>query len=451
MSNISSYAKMNQYTGSITISTPTIMNIHAHTQAAYESFLRFAGESKISLLHPDSRFRTLVVARLLADPDIHTLYYALDVDDINLRNFLTGIIRRLSLQHATFGRLLSMLPANNLDDPNKHMELVINTFIDELSEIESDSFYLILDEFDRADLADDIKRFVERLSHSAPGHCRIVLNGRSLPRMPWLSMMAKRHAIIVRDEMLVRTNFYHKPNNHDASVKVLSLGPGYVFLDDLLVDKWEGHLPRLLLFYALDRPDVTRNQICGTFWPNLDIDQAVNVFHVTKRRLHKALNLDILAHDGTYYRTDMNVPIYFDAIEFVEALLEGRYGDPDDPFELWQKVAKLYRGPYLEGHNEDWILERREAYLSAYMEALDNIAELWIKDEKYELALLTLVRAIETDFSYDEFHLKLLRLYVTLGRRAEAVAHYREMERRAKTAKTRLSDDIQQLFRDISA
>ena len=427
------------------------MNIHDHTQSAYESFLRYAGDSKIALLHPSSRFRSLIVARLLADPNIHTLYYALDVDDISLPNFLTGIIRSLSLQHATFGRHLSVLPGNTLDAPNKNMDLVLQTFINELAEIEADVFYLVLDEFDRADLADDIKRFVERLSHSAPARCRIVLNGRSLPRMPWLSMIAKRHAIIIRDDLLVRTNFYHKPNDSNATVKVLSLGPGYVFLDDFLVDNWEGHLPRLLLFYALDRPNVTRNQICQTFWPNLDIDQAVNVFHVTKRRLHKALNLDVLAHDGTYYRTHKDVPIYFDAIEFVEALLEGRYGTPDDPFELWQKVAKLYRGPYLEGHNEGWILERRDAYRSAYMEALDNIADLWMADDKYELALLTLVRAIETDFTYDDFHLKLLRLYVTLGRRAEAVAHYREMERRAKANKTPLSGEIRQLFSDITA
>ncbi len=429
----------------------SVLSIHERTQRAYETFLYFAGEAKITLLHPASNYRAIIIARLLADAQVTALYHALDVDDINLANLLTGLIRSLARQHPTFGRHLSVLPGAVLADPFKHLDLVVRTCIRELEDIEADVFYLVLDEFDRADLADDIKRFVERLSHAAPTRCKLVLNGRSLPRMPWLSMIAKRHAIIVQDEMLVKQRIYNRHNDENASLKVLSLGPGYVFQDDHLVDNWEGHLPRLLLYFALDRSEVTRNQICHTFWPKLNIDQAVNVFHVTKRRLHKALNLDILSHDGAYYRTDEDIPLYFDAIDFVETLLEGRFGAPDDPFELWQKAAKLYRGPYLEGHNEPWIIERREAYQAAYIEALENTAELWIQDGKHELALMTLNRAIAADYAQDNLHLKLLRLYVKLGRRAEAVAHYRDLEKRARASKSSISAPIQQLFSDITA
>ena len=427
------------------------MNIQEVTLTAYESFLRYSSQAKIILLHPASRYRSVVLARLLGDSQVVTFYYALDIDDINLRNFLIGIMASLSRQHATFGRKLNVLQENVLLDPNRHMDSILRTFISELSELTDGEFCLVLDEFDRADPADDVQRFVERLSHIAPDRCKIVLNGRSLPRMPWLSMIAKRHAMILRDSHIVREDIYSNRNLEGASLKVLSMGPGYVFLDDYLIDDWEGHLPRLLLFFAMDRPEVTRNQICNTFWPNLDIDQAVNVFHVTKRRLHKALGMDILSHDGTYYRVAPEIPFYFDAFEFVESLLEGRHGEPQDPFELWQRVAKLYRGPFLQGHNEDWIEERRDAYRVAYLEALENIADIWEADEKYELALHTLTRAIETDFSHEEIHLKLLKLYVRLGRRAEAVAHFRQLERWAKSTKTRLSGEIRQLFNDITA
>ena len=426
------------------------MNIQEVTLTAYESFLRYSSQAKIILLHPASRYRSVVLARLLGDSQVVTFYYALDIDDINLRNFLIGIMSSLSRQHATFGRKLNVLQESVLLDPNRHMDSVLRTFISELSELANGEFCLILDEFDRADPADDVQRFVERLSHIAPDRCKIVLSGRSLPRMPWLSMIAKRHAVILRDSQIVREDIYNNRNLEGASLKVLSMGPGYVFIDDYLIDNWEGHLPRLLLFFAMDRPEVTRNQICNTFWPNLDIDQAVNVFHVTKRRLHKALGMDILSHDGTYYRVDPEIPFYLDAFEFVESLLEGRHGEPDDPFELWQRVAKLYRGPFLQGHNEDWIQERRDAYRVAYLEALENIADIWVAEDKYELALHTLTRAIETDFSHEEIHLKLLKLYVLLGRRAEAVAHFRQLERWAKSNKTRLSGEVRQLFSDIT-
>ena len=427
------------------------MNIQDQSQSSYTCLKRFARQSKLILLHPASQFRTLVIARLLSDPDVRVLYHALDVDDINLQSFLTGLMRSLAKQRKTFGRRLNQLPGNVWDEPYRHIDLLLATVIDEFDELEAGEFYLVLDEFDRADLADDVHRFVERLSHLAPDNCTIVLQGRSLPRLPWLSMMAKRHAVILRDDQLVRQDFYGSRHVEDTSLKILSLGPGYVFLDDYLIDNWEGHLPRLLLFFVMDRPEATRNQICETFWPNLSLDQAVNVFHVTKRRLHKALGMDILSHDGTYYRINPNIPFYFDAFDFVEALLECRHGAAEDPFELWQKVAKLYRGPFLQGHNETWIEERRAAYAVAYVEALENIADIWLARGNEELALMTLARAIEIDYTCQHLHHKLLRLYTRLGRRAEAVAHFRELERWAKTNRASLGGDILQLFSDITA
>ena len=427
------------------------MSIQGRVQPALEVFNSYAADAKIVLLHPTNRLRNVLLACLIGDPGIRSFYYSFDLDDINLLNFMTSFTDGMSSQHATFGRHINLLQSKVLKNPYKYFDDVLRAFVRELSEMHDGEYYLILDEFDRADRADDVQRLIERLSHFLPQRCKLVINSRTLPRMPWLSMIAKGHAVILRDDQLVREDFYQNRNTEGAELKVLSLGPGYVFLGDHLVERWEGHLPRLLLFFTLDRPVVTRNEICETFWPGLDIDQAVNVFHVTKRRLHKALGIDALMHDGTYYRIDPNVPFYFDAFEFIEALMIGRYGEPDDPFEVWQRVANLYRGPFLQGHSDQWILERREAFQFAYIEALENTAAYWAQDGKHELALHTLARALDTDYANEGIHKKLLRLYVRLGRRAEAVTHYRSLEKWAKSSKTKLSGEIQQLFSDIIA
>lgn len=427
------------------------MSIQGRVQPALEVFNSYAADAKIVLLHPTNRLRNVLLACLIGDPGIRSFYYSFDLDDINLLNFMTSFADGMSSQHATFGRHINLLQSKIIKNPYKYFDDVLRAFVRELSEMHDGEYYLILDEFDRADRADDVQRLIERLSHFLPQRCKLVINSRTLPRMPWLSMIAKGHAVILRDDQLVREDFYQNRNTEGAELKVLSLGPGYVFLGDHLVERWEGHLPRLLLFFTLDRPVVTRNEICETFWPGLDIDQAVNVFHVTKRRLHKALGIDALMHDGTYYRIDPNVPFYFDAFEFIEALMIGRYGEPDDPFEVWQRVANLYRGPFLQGHSDQWILERREAFQFAYIEALENTAAYWAQDGKHELALHTLARALDTDYANEGIHKKLLRLYVRLGRRAEAVTHYRSLEKWAKSSKTKLSGEIQQLFSDIIA
>jgi hypothetical protein len=68
---------------------------------------------------------------------------------------------------------------------------------------------------------------------------------------------------------------------------------------------WEGHLPRLL-FSSLDRPLLrVKCEISGlnSTWTNSEC------FHVTKRR-YKALDMDVLVHDGGYYRVNPDMAIH---------------------------------------------------------------------------------------------------------------------------------------------
>ena len=427
------------------------MSSQLHPNRIVANFLRYAEDAKIILLHPNSRLRSLLVAQLVTDPQIRSFYHALDIDDRNMHDFLVHITHGLSKQHPTFGRHLSQLRSAVLREPGKHLDTILKAFLAEIDELEDETFYLILDEFDRTDLADEIQQFIDRLAHQLPLRCKLVLNSRTLPRLPWLSMIAEGHAVMLRDDVLVCENFYNIQNVTDAPLKALSIGPGYVFLDDRLVDDWEGHLPRLMLFYALDRPLITRNEICRSFWPDLDMDSAINVFHVTKRRLHKALDIDMLVHQGAYYRVNPAISLYSDTFEFVFLLMRGRHDDPANPLEHWQRVAKLYRGPFLQGHSDAWIQARRHAYRVAYIEALENIAQLWDEQGKHELALHTLLRAVDTDNANEAIHLKLLALYARLGRRAEAVAHYRSMENWARRSRASLSESVRRLYSEIIA
>ncbi len=265
------------------------MAIQSRLQPALEVFNRYAADAKIVLLHPANRLRNVLLASLIADPDMRTFYYSFNPDDINLRNFISGITKEMFNQHATFGRHINLLKSKVLKNPKKYFDEVLGAFLCELM------------------------------------------------------------------------------------------------------------------------------------------------------------------HDGSYYRINPNVPFYYDACEFVEALMLGRYGEPEDPFAVWQRLVNLYRGPFLQGHNEPWILERREAYQMAYIEALVNTAAYWARDGKPELALHNLRRALDSDYANEAIHTKLLRLYDQLGRRAEAVAHYRTLEKWAKSSKLRLSGEVQQLFSDIMA
>lgn len=176
-------------------------------------------------------------------------------------------------------------------------------------------FYLILDEYDRSDSADDIQRFVEKLVANPSHNCRIIINSRTLPRLPWVSLIAQKRAVLLEDNLLIKHDFYRVETGGKYKLEVFALGPGHVLMNGTAIESWEGHLPRLLFFFALDRPIITRSEICQAFWPELHMDQAVNVFHVTKRRLHKALDMDVLVHDGGYYRVNPDMAIHYDVMD----------------------------------------------------------------------------------------------------------------------------------------
>jgi DNA-binding SARP family transcriptional activator len=406
--------------------------------------------SQVILLHPQSRYRSLLLAKLINDPTIKTFYYALDPDDISVETFIESLSRNLASQHPPFGRYLNVLPNDIYQSYHANEELIVTTFARELEHLSNVPFLFLLDEFDRSDIATDINRFVECLANYLPAHCKLVINGRTLPRLPWVAMIAKRQATLLLDDAIVERDFYGTLGEGDAyDLVTTTLGPGQVRVNDAHIEGWEGHLPRLLLFFALDRPIVTRYEICHAFWPDLDEDQAVNVFHVTKRRLHKALDKDVLVHNDTHYRVNPALNVYYDVLEFVEKLMEGRNAATSNKIEAWKRVIELYNGPFLQGHNEKWIVERRNAYATGYVEALNHVADHWVEKDRPEIALKFYEQAIVADNTREDVHRNLMQLYAQMGRRSEAIAHYQTIEKIFRDKHLSISGETTALLNEI--
>ncbi|NLX11461.1 MAG: hypothetical protein GXY36_17595 [Chloroflexi bacterium] len=421
------------------------MELNSLIETAYQTFKERTPGARVVLLHPRSRYRSMLVAQLLTDPDTTVFYYAMGPDDVNVRSFLSGITHDLANQHPTFGRFLNQIHFETQND----MEALIDAFVDDVADLSEESFLLILDEYDRTDSADDLQAFVEQAILRLPANCQIVINSRTLPRLPWVSLIAQNKAVILEDEQVVSNDFYGMKSEGQNRLEVFALGPGYVLLNGEPVDTWEGHLPRLLFFFALDRPVVTRSEICQAFWPDLDNDQAVNVFHVTKRRLHKALDFDVLVHEDGYYRVNPDVSVYYDIMAFVGNLVKGRSPDVEDKATVWQEAIDLYRGPFLQGHNDPWIVERRRDYQTGYLEALSEMARIRLQEGRQETALGLLLRAVTENDRYEPIHRQIMQLYADLGRRSEAAGHYQKLIEKLRTENRQPEPETQQLYQSI--
>lgn len=421
------------------------MKLHRVLEQSFETFQEQSEAARVTLLHPRSRYRSLLVARLINSSEFPAFYYALGPDDINLSSFLSGITHDLANQHPTFGRHLNMLPSES----ESNLNAIITTFARDIGELSEKPFYLILDEYDRSDEADDIQMFIEKLTAHLPEHCKLIINSRTLPRLPWVSMIARGDAVIIEDEQVIRRDFYEIQGKGSKMLEVYALGPGFVLLNDQPIDSWEGHLPRLLFFFALDRPVITRSEICQAFWPELDMDQAVNVFHVTKRRLHKALDMDVLVHDEGYYRVNPDLDIYYDVMHYVAHLMDARDQRSSNTLAAWQRTVDLYRGPFLQGHNDGWIQDRRADFRAGYLEALMNMAQYRLAEDRPEHALSLYQRALSEDNQREDLHREVMNLFSKLGRRSEAAAHYQRLCDDFGRAGIVVSDETNRLYQQI--
>jgi DNA-binding SARP family transcriptional activator len=421
------------------------MQLQQLVDQVYQTFQDQAPRARAILLHPRSRYRSVLVARLINTPDWPVYYYALGPDDLNVRSFLAGITHDLANQHPTFGRHINILPQNAYED----FDLLLHTFARDLAEISDAPFLLILDEYDRSDSADDVQMFVEKLAAILPDNCRLVINSRTLPRLPWVSMIAQKRAVLLEDQRLIAQDFYEIETQGQKRLDVFALGPGHVLMNNKPIDTWEGHLPRLLFFFGLDKSVITRSEICQAFWPELETDQAVNVFHVTKRRLHKALDMDVLVHDGGYYRVNPELAIHYDVTTFVELLMAGRDENNPNRMASWQKAIEMYRGPFLQGHTDGWITDRRQDFQAGYLEALTAMAHVRLAEDRPEHALGLFQKALAENPRLEDVHREVMKLFASMGRRSEAAAHFQRLVEDLKKSNQEPMDETKQLYKDI--
>lgn len=425
------------------------MSLRALVEDCYEAFKYYAHDTQVVLLHPESRMRSMLVAHLLNEVPKPIYYYSFGVDDIDLAAFLEGFTHDMANQHPTFGR--NLYKQNWRDYDRQNMGDLIDALVKDLYDISDEPFMLILDEFDASNESDLIQAFWERVVRFLPPQCQLIINSRTIPRMPWISMIARNQAVLLKDTSIIETAFYRRPDyGEEAHIDAVALGPGSITINERVIEEWEGHLPRLLLFFVLDRPLVTRAEICRTFWPDLDSDQAVNVFHVTKRRLHKALNFDVLVHQDGYYQISPEATVSYDVEDYIEDLIRGRLSETvKDGTAHYQKVADSYRGPFLQGHTEEWIVERRADFLAGYLEAMSQLAMARLEDGRDEQALAILLRAANEDDTHEPIHREIMRLYSRLGRRSEAAAHYQKITEILSALGRAPSDETRQLYEEI--
>jgi len=307
------------------------MSYETATKVSLETFRTSSAGKKVILLYPWTNYRTLFLTHFIAnDNNNGLLYYRIEDGQDSLTAWLSGMAAMFEETLDGFGKnLRSSLESNN--GPAAWGEALAA----DLGSYSSDQTVLYIDELDRVPFDGAFNKFIRALVGALPKHVQIAFSSRLLTYQPWYDFVASGDAVVLGTEYRkdnVMLNVEEKPR---PQVEVYSLGRGYALVNGQPITNWDGALPRNLFFYFMDHHLVTRDEIFSTFWPELSVKEATNVFHVTKRKISERIsmkvegnkNYELTQYSAGFYVPSDKVIRHYDVGDF-RRLSNGQWSQP---------------------------------------------------------------------------------------------------------------------------
>ncbi len=285
---------------------------------------------------------------------------------------------------------------------------------------------LILDECDRSHPG-DLDQFLEVILPQMTSGRTIVFT-RSVPQFIYRNTELRNQTRFIPSEPSLMLVDYAQLNREKVLLEVCSLGSGRVLLNGRLVDNWDGTLPRALFFYLIDRGMTTRSEIFDTFWPNLSIREATNVFHVTKRKISEVLGVDLTLYWSGFYRISSDIQLSYDTALFSEMITDSAVASSEKAIRFLTNAISLYQGNFLTSMDMGWVKNRRDELLVTYGEALASLAKVLEQRGEKPEALGLYVRASVTNPQREDIARSIMGLYSDFEMIDDAIATYQRLE-----------------------
>jgi DNA-binding SARP family transcriptional activator len=229
-----------------------------------------------------------------------------------------------------------------------------------------------------------------------------------------------------------------KPGETASQLFVRLLGPFQLWSDGNQIRI--GNRPKLqaLLVMLGVRPGYRagRDTLLTTIWPDRDCQlsgQALNSLTSSLRRTLQSTpgSAELVVHDGGFYRLNVASGVGLDVARFEQLAQAGvraaRQGDIEGALSLYGEAIDLYRGDLCAGPDINSVVER-ERLRALNMNLLARIADHQFSIGDSAEALQTALRLLAHDPCREDAHRVVMRSYVSLGQRAQALRQFRLCE-----------------------
>lgn len=399
------------------------------TRVSLESFREKSAGKKLVLLYPWSNYRQLFLSHFLASEGEGLLYYCIPHGTKTLNGWMQDLNQQLGEVLDGFGKNLSKLSAKDSPDD------IAKAFTKDLGKINSDRVVLFIDELDHVTFDDDFNAFIKAVVEQLPKHVQLAFSSRLLTRLTWYEFVARGDAVVLGTEFRKNDIMFTVEDEIKPQVEVYGFGRGHAFVNGEEITTWDGALPRNLFFYFIDNSLVTRDDIFSTFWPNLSVKEATNVFHVTKRKISERItmkveegdeeNYELTLYSAGFYMPSDKIVRHYDVEDFVEAIEQATTSEDERERErLYRHAVDLYKAPFLETIKMAWVEERRNYLRQLQTQALVGLGRINRKRGDIDEALGFYTRAAKESPEREDTHREIILIYKEKSMKSDAKKQY---------------------------
>ncbi|MBP2001397.1 two-component SAPR family response regulator [Paenibacillus shirakamiensis] len=185
-----------------------------------------------------------------------------------------------------------------------------------------------------------------------------------------------------------------------------------------------------LFTFLMYKGTVSRDEIIDTLWHGLEPEKAWKNLNSTLYYIRKAFNDNSLENCIVAGKNEISIntgSIFCDLYAFEQLLKQIRL-NPDTNKNLLGEAISLYTGRFLNGKNYEWASDKTRELEQSYMGLLEKTARFHLGRNELPHSLHYFEEIVRRDVLREDIHYEVIRLYLELGRKNEALQQYRIMK-----------------------
>jgi DNA-binding SARP family transcriptional activator len=171
---------------------------------------------------------------------------------------------------------------------------------------------------------------------------------------------------------------------------------------------------------AFGSRDVPTERLIDCLWPDAAGDSAADALKTTLYRLRKLLQHHTALRLNDRHLSLATEYVWVDSLAFEDIAHQLKSLD----IEALMRALQIYRGPFLDGESEAWVLSYRERLRTEYLAAVERLGTLLENTGDWPAATEIYINAVEIEPVAETLYRRLINSYLQLGRRTEALTAY---------------------------